>query len=394
MSEIERLRALARYASERDRVPVDVTQATALTERRRGMHAAARQERIETGLAKRHLKEGTLVLYDVSSSYLEGRCCELARFGYSRDHRPDRLQIVYGLLCNREGCLIAVEVFEGDTADPMTLASQVRKLKARFGLERIVLVGDRGLITHARIREDLEPAGARLDHGPARPADQDAHRSRPAAALVVRRSRSGRDRLPRLSRRAAHRLPQSVARGRTQAQARRVAGRDRAGLEPHPPSGVAQACAAAGRGRDRARGRSRARQAPQALRDRDRRHEPRLSPRRQHDRRRGPPRRHLRDPHQCAERGPLARRDGRRLQGLGQVERAFRSIKTVDLEIRPVFHWTAPRVRAHVFLCMLAYYVEFHMRRRLAPILFDDHDRPAAAAERESIIAFLKAACR
>ena len=122
-------------------LPVDVTQATALTERRRGMHAAARQERIETGLAKRHLKEGTLVLYDVSSSYLEGRCCELARFGYSRDHRPDRLQIVYGLLCNREGCLIAVEVFEGDTADPMTLASQVRKLKARFGLERIVLVG-------------------------------------------------------------------------------------------------------------------------------------------------------------------------------------------------------------------------------------------------------------
>ena len=92
-------------------------------------------------------------------SYLEGRCCELARFGYSRDHRPDRLQIVYGLLCNREGCPIAVEVFEGDTADPMTLASQVQKLKARFGLTRVVVVRDRGLVTAARIREDLEPAG-------------------------------------------------------------------------------------------------------------------------------------------------------------------------------------------------------------------------------------------
>jgi len=97
------------------------------------------QERIENGLAKRHLEDGTLVLYDVSSSYLEGRCCELGRFGCSRDHRPDKLQIVYGLLCNREGCPIAIEVFEGDTADPTTLANQVQKLKARFGLKRVVV---------------------------------------------------------------------------------------------------------------------------------------------------------------------------------------------------------------------------------------------------------------
>lgn len=117
------------------------------------------QERIENGLARRHLVGGTLALYDVSSSYLEGRCCELAQHGYSRDHRPDRPQIVYGLLCNREGCPVAIEVFEGNTADPMTLASQVRKLKTRFGLERVVVVGDRGMITSARIREDLEPIG-------------------------------------------------------------------------------------------------------------------------------------------------------------------------------------------------------------------------------------------
>jgi hypothetical protein len=117
------------------------------------------QERIENALAKSHLVGGTLALYDVSSSYLEGRCCELAKHGYSRDHRPDRPQIVYGLLCSREGCPVAIEVFEGNTADPMTLSNQVSKLKARLGLDRVVVVGDRGMITSARIREDLEPAG-------------------------------------------------------------------------------------------------------------------------------------------------------------------------------------------------------------------------------------------
>ena len=119
------------------------------------------QERIERALARRHLSEGTLVLYDVSSSYLEGRKCELARFGHSRDHRKDKPQIVYGLLCNRDGCPIAIQVFDGSTADPGTLADQVTKVKQRFALERVVFVGDRGLVTSARIREDLQPA--RLD---------------------------------------------------------------------------------------------------------------------------------------------------------------------------------------------------------------------------------------
>src|SRR6266568_4273822 len=114
---------------------------------------------IEARLARRHLKDGALLLYDVTSTYLEGRCCELAQHGYSRDHRPDRPQIVYGLLCSREGCPVAIEVFEGNTGDPTTVGAQVTKLKARFGLERVVLVGDRGMITSARIRDDLEPAG-------------------------------------------------------------------------------------------------------------------------------------------------------------------------------------------------------------------------------------------
>src|SRR5690348_1024474 len=119
----------------------------------------ARQGAIETALARRHLKDGALVLYDVSSSWLEGRCCELARFGYSRDGKKGKLQIVYGLLCAADGCPVAVEVFEGNTADPMTLSTQIDKLKERFGLSRVVLVGDRGMITSARIRDELKPAG-------------------------------------------------------------------------------------------------------------------------------------------------------------------------------------------------------------------------------------------
>src|SRR6266853_2354584 len=135
-----------------------------------------RQAAIETALARRHLADGALVLYDVSSSWLEGRCCELARFGYSRDGKKGKLQIVDGLLCAADGCPVAVEVFKpapvqagGNPADPMTLSwafsprarpvGQIDKLKARFGLSRVVVVGDRGMITSARIRDELRPAG-------------------------------------------------------------------------------------------------------------------------------------------------------------------------------------------------------------------------------------------
>ena len=121
----------------------------------------ARQPAIETALAKQHLTGGTLVLYDVSSSYLEGRHCELAGFGHSRDDKPGKLQIVYGLLCAADGCPVAIEVFDGRTGDPKTLSAQITKIKQRFALDRVVLVGDRGMITQARIERDLRPA--RLD---------------------------------------------------------------------------------------------------------------------------------------------------------------------------------------------------------------------------------------
>ena len=118
-----------------------------------------RQGAIEQRLAKRHLSDGALVLYDLSSTYFEGRCCPLAKRGYSRDGKRGKLQIVFGLLCNREGCPVAVEVFEGNTADPRTVGAQIDKLRRRFALERVVLVGDRGMLTEARIREEVAPAG-------------------------------------------------------------------------------------------------------------------------------------------------------------------------------------------------------------------------------------------
>jgi len=117
------------------------------------------QERIEKALARRHLKNGTLVLYDVSSTYFEGRTCELAQFGHNRDGKHGKLQIVFGLLCSQDGCPVAIEVFEGNVGDPSTLQTQIAKLKERFDLDRVVLVGDRGMITEARIRQDVKPAG-------------------------------------------------------------------------------------------------------------------------------------------------------------------------------------------------------------------------------------------
>ena len=117
------------------------------------------QGRIEQALARRHLRNGMLVLYDVTSTYFEGRPCPLAKLGYSRDGKRHKLQIVFGLLCTAEGCPVAVEVFEGNVGDPSTLASQISKLKQRFGIERVVLIGDRGMITTARLEQTIIPAG-------------------------------------------------------------------------------------------------------------------------------------------------------------------------------------------------------------------------------------------
>jgi hypothetical protein len=347
------------------------------------------QPRIEAALARRHLAGGTLTLYDVSSSYLEGRCCPLARHGYSRDHRPDRPQIVYGLLCNRDGCPVAVEVFEGDTADPATLADQVEKLKARFALERVVMVGDRGMITSARIREDLRPAGldwitalrvpairALADGGPLQLSlfdDRDlaeiASPDYPGERLIVCRNpllaaerRRKRDDLLAATERDLARIRQAVERRRA------------------PLQGAAAIGLAVGAVLDKHK---MAKHYELAITDTS------LAWRRKDDAIAAEAR--LDGIYVIRTNLPADTLTAEQTVGayksLARVERAFRCLKTVDLEIRPIYHWTAPRVRAHVLLCTLAYYVEFHMRRALAPILFDDHDRAAAAAERTSIVA-------
>ena len=154
------------------------------------------------------------MLYDVSSSYLEGRCCALASFGYNRDGKKGKLQIVYGLLCAADGCPVAIEVFDGDTADPKTLATQIDKLKQRFALEHVVLVGDRGMITQARIDDDLRPAGLDWITSLRAPSIR-ALVEGGALQFAVRRARHGGDHLARLSGRAADRLPQSRAGPRT-----------------------------------------------------------------------------------------------------------------------------------------------------------------------------------
>src|ERR1700720_2621011 len=348
----------------------------------------ARQAAIETALARRHLKDGALVLYDVSSSWLEGRCCELARFGYSRDGKKGKLQIVYGLLCAADGCPVAVEVFEGNTADPMTLSAQIDKLKERFGLSRVVLVGDRGMITSARIRDELKPAGldwitalrapqirALLDTGAfqlslfdERDLAEITAPEFPGERLVVCKN-------PLLAEERARKREDVLQ--ATEAALGKLADRIACGTGPRGQDKIARAV-----------GRIENRYKLAKLFDIAVGEDGFTF---------------ARNPDRIAAE---ARLDGFYVirtsvednamitdnvvgayKGLARVERAFRSLKTVDLHIRPIHHWLAPRVRAHVFLCMLACHVEWHMRERLKPILFDDDDPAAAARERPSIVA-------
>ena len=213
----------------------------------------AAQPAIERALSRRHLQDGMLVLYDVTSSSLEGRCCALARFGYSRDGRPDRPQIVFGLLCAADGCPVAVEVFAGDVGDPKTLAAQIDKLKKRFALKRVVLVGDRGLITSARIDEELKPAGLDWITALRAPAIQALAGDDGPLQLSLFDDRDMAEiASPDYPGRAADRLPQSRTGGRAGAQARRAARSIRRGSRQDPGGDDARPQSAA-RGRTRSR---------------------------------------------------------------------------------------------------------------------------------------------
>jgi hypothetical protein len=348
-----------------------------------------RQARIENKLAKMHLKEGTLVLYDVSSSYYTGRQSDLIRFGYSRDGKPSEPQIVYGLLCDASGRPVAIEVFPGNTADPTTFTAQVNRIRRRFDIARLVLVGDRGMITTKRIEEDLrdvdgldwitalrsegikklvEQRTIQLGLFDERDLAELTSDDYPGERLIVCRNpllaaERARKREELLAA-AEKRLDAVVAASRRNKNPLR--GKDTIGLrvgrelkstkmQKHFDLQIEEDAFSYRR-------REAAIAAEAAL---DGLYVVRTS---------------VPSEALSAEQTVSAYKD------LSQVERAFRSLKTVDLHVRPIYHWKDDRIKAHVFLCMLAYYLEWHLRGALAELLFDDHQRASAEATRGSIV--------
>jgi hypothetical protein len=355
-----------------------------------------RQGRIEDRLARRHLKDGELVLYDVSSSYFEGRRCPLAKRGYSRDQRRGSLQIIYGLLCDKPGRPLAVEVFSGELHDDKTLPAQVEKLKVRFGLRTVIVVADRGMITKANIEALANAEGVGWITALRAPqikklaasgalqlslfdetnlAEISAPDDYPGERLVVCRNplvaaerARKRSELLEATERGLSEIAERVERGT-------LRGADQIGLAVGP---------ALGRYRvkkhfeieltDTSFTFSRKTEQIKAEADLDGFYVLRTSA-----------------PESELEAAEVVRP----YKGLEQVERAFGALKGPELEIRPIHHRLEERVRAHVFLCMLAYYLTWHLREAWAPLLFKDEERPispdpvakatrSAAAERKA----------
>jgi transposase len=349
-----------------------------------------RQGKIEKKLAKKHLSGGSLVLYDLTSTYFEGATCPLAHLGYSRDGKKDKLQIVFGLLCDVEGCPVAVEVFPGNTSDSKTLSSQIQKVRENFGLDRVILVGDRGMITEARIREEMRGVDGldwitalrapaikkliteetlqlslfdRMDMGEIIHPDYPGERLIACMnPLLAARRAFKRESLLQATERELNKIVQATNRSN-----RCLKGKDKIGIRVGKVLG-------------------RFKVAKHFITEIT---EDSFS--------------YERNTTSISEESALdgiyvvrtsvsdevldAKDTVRAYKGLSVVERAFRSYKSVDLKVRPIYHHLDKRVRAHVFLCMLAYYVEWHMRQKLAPILFDDDDKESGEALRESIVA-------
>ncbi len=346
-----------------------------------------RQARVEKGLAARHLEAGTLVLYDLTSTYFEGRHCPLARYGYSRDERRSNRQIVFGLLSNGEGCPVAVEVFAGNTADPKTVAAQVQKLRERFQLERIILVGDRGMLTQKRIQEDLrEHQGlqwvtalrtpqmqALLAQGAIQMSlfdEQDlaeiTHADYPGERLIVCRN-------PLLATERARKRKELIAVAEKKLQEIKAATQ----RPRQPVRGAGKISYLLGKALASSKVEKYFRWTATDTQLRWERNLERIE----------------RDAaldgiyvlRTNVSAGQLDREQTvLAYKRLATVERAFRALKSVDLNVRPIHHRLPDRVRAHVFLAMLAYYVEWHMRQALAPVLFDDEEhgqtRPSPVA--------------
>lgn len=347
-----------------------------------------RQESIERRLARRHLKDGTLVLYDVSSAAFEGTTCPLGAIGHARDGVRGRQQIVYGLLTTTEGIPVAIETFEGNTADPATLSVQVEKLKKRFRLSHVALVGDRGMITKARITGELAPAGLDWITALRAPAikvlaksgaiqlslfdDRDlaeiSHPDYEGERLVVCRNpnmtverRRKREALLASTERSLDKIVAATRR-----EKRALRGKAKIGLRvgrvlnhykvgKHFRIEIGEDSLSYQRDEERI--------AEEAALDGF------------YVLRTSIPREELPAPEVVF----LYKR-------LENVERVFRGFNS-DLDVRPIHHRRGDRVRAHLLLCMLGYYVMWHMAERLAPILFRDHDRGAAVGARSSPVA-------
>jgi hypothetical protein len=346
-----------------------------------------RQGAIEGRLAERHLTAGGLVLYDLTSVAIEGQHCPLARRGYSRDGRRGTLQVEFGLVTDREGRPVAVDVFEGNVAGPSTLAAQVDKLKQRFGLSEVVLVGDRGMLTSARIeslkqveglhwisalrspqiRRLVEGGELQLSLFDERNLAEIISEQFPGERLVVcknpllaeERARK-REELLQATERELERVVQAVEAGRLRGQdaiglrVGRVLGRFKVGKHFHLLIGE-----------ERFRyEREQAQIAAEAALDGI----------------------YIIRSNVAADRLP-SEELVRSYKLLAEVERGFRTLRSIDLQVRPVYHRLADRVRAHIFLCMLAYYVRWHLERAWAPLLFRDEqplsrEDPVAPARR------------
>ena len=351
-------------------------------------YLAARQDTIQDALAAKHLAGGTLVLYDVSSAAFEGRTCPLGAIGHPKDGVRGRLQIVYGLLTSKDGIPVAIEVFKGNTGDPTTVASQVTKVQDRFGITKVVLVGDRGMLTAARLREDVRPAG--LDWITALRAPQ-----------VKKLARDGDLQLTLFDTQDLAEITSPdfpgerlVACMNPFLAAERA--RKRESLLAATEAGLAKIAAACARARAPLRGQDKiAVRADRVLaRRKVAKHftveitDDRISYARNQDSITA----------EAALDGIYVLRTSvdagdldsaevvSSYKALAQVERAFRAFNT-ELDIRPIRHRTEDRVRAHVFLRMLSYYLSWHLQARLAPLLFTDDDKPAAQAARTSPVA-------
>ena len=346
-----------------------------------------RQGRIEKKLARRHLAEGGRALYDVTSSYYEGRTCVLARWGHNRDGKEGTLCIVYGVMTDGEGRPVGVEVYPGNTADPKTVPDQVDKLRRQFGLQRVVLVGDRGMLTQTQIahlraypqlgwisalrsgsiRQLVAKDELQLSLFDRQDLAEITSEDFPGERLVVcfnpllaAERRRKRQALLESTEKELEKVARAVAR-----RTRKPMSREEIGLKVGKGIGrfkMAKHLAwTIEDGRFAWKRDEESIAAEQAL---DGIYVIRTS-----------------EPSE-----QLSAEDAvRGYKGLSQVERAFRTLKGVDLMVRPIFLRAEDHVRAHIFLCMLAYYVEWHLRRALAPLLFDDEELPEARKKRDPV---------